>query len=641
MMKFIFIIYSILVLHYVIADECSNLFDHKHSTVTFSEEQFKNQPAFFYSLGRKLKKNKEETNEFIYGSFLYLGENHTPYTAKTCIDSTLTVSNPTDDSELHLKIDTSLPTEIIRDPISEIPELQTTCYILSFPGQYLLTIKEPFSDTIYDTKFIVNTTSRKVLFYNIYASNITYDYAYLPVDDKKKQISNCTDYLSSNSVLYVDRSREYKFITNVKKIITSDVDDFSNWCTLMSVPGLYQLFNHRQLIGEFKTYYGSNYESFNDLNESKYSIEFNHVDNLPIYTDIRNKHTIIGICSINNRKNYLYSDDYTGNYIYFDSVNALYQDTRQLKLGQSLIKANATKKYNLDKQINQIEINALLSDLGVPDDEIKKPQQCKKFIYPGTYNLSIKGEPAMIMHVHDFMQIYTRHNRKNDDLEARYQFIINSLNGEKKIQTYECKDIFNANGYSNSVIFKVDGESNDKGGIKQFIQVGPELLITSVEHDDIPLSLDDIKLVENESWLDDTNSKIKLRTNKECIKLEQRKTYKAANINSEFIVKIGEIEIRKFHRLVGYSVIFKYGKNVNDKDKSYLESFHSYRKVSKNFGSSILSRCTSNHNGNSFYTIGFDAIKEDGAYHSHNDEIRQTQLKYKTLTEVNEHDIKK
>ena len=640
-MKFIFIIYSILILNYAIADKCQGLFENRNSTVSLSDEKSKYQPAFLYSLGRKLKKNKEETNEFLSGSFLYLGEDHTPYTAKTCIDSTLTVSNPTDDLVLQFKIDNSEPTAIIQDPINELPELKSTCNILSFPGDYTLTIKDSYSGVSYIAEFIVHSTSRKVFFYDKYKSNITYNDAYLQVDDKKIAISTCTDYFS-NSILYYSNSRKSKIITTIiKHAPPSDI--LLNWCTLMSVTGLYQLIDHGQVIGEFKTNSESNYESYNDLNELKYNIELTRSGIKPIYTDIHNNQVAIISCSTNKRNNYLFTDNYINNIINFDSVKVLYQDTRHLKLYPMLINQQINEKYKLDERINQIEINGLLNDLKVPEDEMKNPQKCRNLIYPGTYKVSLEKNPAMIMKGHDFFEINTRHNHINNNFETHYKVFINDLNDKNEQQPYECVDIFNANGYSNSYISKLIRET-DYTNIERTGKLkreGPVLFVTSVEHDDIPLSWEDIKLVENEDWLDDNNSKIKLRANKGCLELENKKTYKATNIESDFIVKIGEIDVRIFHRFVGYSVIFKFNKDVRPEEMSYLEAYNSSRKVYKDFKTSILAKCISNENANTFYTTEIHSMKNDGSFHSHNNELRNTQLKFNTITEVNDHEIKK
>ena len=641
-MKFIFIIYSILVLHYAIADECSSLFEQKNSTVTFSEEQFKDQPAFFYSLGRKLKKNKEETNEFIYGSFLYLGENHTPYTAKTCIDSTLTVSNPTDHSELHLNIANSHPTAIIDDPVNQFAEWQSTCNKLSFPGDYILSVKDPDKTTPYDVSFHIDNISRKVLFYNTYHSNITYNdasYVLLPTNYKLK-IKSCSDYYFSTTSLYYYQSHAFLSIINIKKSPEQHYKIYANLCTLMSVEGLYKLFNNNIQIGEIKTHNDSYYQSSYNLNNSEYNLEFSSLINTS-FTFNNNKVVKINNCSINGTRHYLYSHQNSNNKIFFDNVIVLYQDSNAARQSPTLIREQLNKKYNIDKKINQIEIDNLLNDLKVPKKDTPN-QLCRQLIYPGNYKLNFSDHTTMMINNQDFIQVGTRLHELNHNLEARYIYILKNLDEkDNNILKYTCIDRFNVDNYINSIFYAIE-EHSDLSSIDtygSFKEAGANKFITSISPA-VPESWEDLKVDEDESWLDNNTIKLKLRANKECLKLEEGKTYNAVNVYNNFKLRVREITFRRFNRVIGYSVFFN-DKEVDEKNKTKLLYFDSTHPIYKIIETPFLSHCTSNENSNTFYTEKFIEIKKDGSFHSHNNELRNTQLKFKTITEVSEHDIEK
>ena len=636
-MKFIFIIYSILVLHYAIADECSNLFEQKNSTVTFSEEQFKDQPAFFYSLGRKLRKNKEETDEFNSDSFLYLGENHTPYTAKTCIDSILTVSNPTDHSELHLNIANSHPTAIIDDPVNQFAEWQSTCNKLSFPGEYILSVKVPYTKIPYDVKFYINSISRKVLFFNSYASNITYNNSYLQFSNNKKiEIKSCSDYFFSNSSLYYSGSPGYVNIIEISKTYNQPEANY-NLCTIMSVKGLYKLFNKGKPIGEIETSNNSNYELYYDFNESKYKLEFSSLD-YPSLKDIDNK-----IISINNCVKYhdlyeLYSD---GNYapIFFSNIDVLYQDSEKSRQHPLLLHEQINKQYNLDKKINQIEINNLLNGLQVPIEN-QPNQLCRQLIYPGKYTINFSDLTTINIHNHDFIQVYTKHNSENNNLVVKYRYILSILNGndDNNILLYECIDIFNKTGYARSEFKQIEEkdypsmqsvDSSDKASTSKFI--------TSVTQA-VPDSWEELAVEENEGWLDDKYFKLKLRSNKKCLELEKGKKYKIEYTRSDAKIAIGDIYIRKFHRFLGYFVIFK-DHDKNPDNLSHLLYYNSPYRVYKKSKTDILIECISNQNSNTLYTQEFKTLKKSGDLHSHNKGLRDSQIKFDTLTEIKEPDL--
>ena len=647
-MKFIFIIYSILVLHYAIADECSSLFEQKNSTVTFSEEQFKDQPAFFYSLGRKLKKNKEETNEFIYGSFLYLGENHTPYTAKTCIDSTLTVSNPTDDRELHLTITNSPKTKIIWEPINEFDEWQSTCNALSFPGDYIINIKDQLTDTPYDVKFHINAIQRKVLFYKTYQSKITYDYKSYIIHPKNPEIKiiSCSDYHFSNTALYFYNSRSFVNILNIKNSPKPHHKIDTNLCALMSVEGLYQLFNNGNPIGEIKTYNNSNYESYYDFNKPRltYKLEFSY----HIYPSFRfndNKVVPINNCYWNGSVYSLYYFQQLKNMpVFFDNVSVLYQDSNASRQSHTLFKKQLNIEYKIDNPINQLEIENLLNNLKVPIKN-KPNQLCRQLMYPGNYTLNFSDHTAMNIYNTDFIQVATTHHKIYNNLQARYVYSLKKLEDKDNNNTlkYSCIDSFNEEGYDNSVFNQIEDHSDFSSidTLGTFKQEGPNKFITSISHAPASESWKELKVHEDESWLDNNTIKLKLRANKECLELEEGKTYNALYENTNFKLKVGKIVLSRFNRFIGYTVLFNSGKEEDLKNKTKLLLDEASFPIYKEIKSPFLSHCLSNEYSNTFYTEKFTEIKKDGFFHSHNKELRSTQLKFNTITEVSEHDIKK
>ena len=640
-MKSILIIYSFLVLHYAIADECQGLFDHKNSTVTLSEEQFKEQPAFFYSLGRE--KINEDNDEFINGSFLYLGENHTPYKAKTCENSILTVYNSTDDRELRLHIASSHPTTIIQDPVNEFDEWQSTCNILSFPGDYILSVKDQFTNTPYDVKFHITSIQRKVLFYNSYFSNIIYSQSYVQLPNNYKlNIQSCRDYNFSITSLYIDKSRVYLDILNIKKSPEHHHKNHFNLCTLMSVEGLYKLFIKGKPIGEIKTYNNSNYQSYFDFNESKYNLEFSYHDIKPSLTFNDNKVVLVNNCAWDRNKYHLYSQQLKRRLVFFDNLSVLYQDSNASKQLPTIIKQKEMHKYHIDEAINHLEIESLLNNLKVPKEKIPN-QLCKQLIFPGEYTINFSDHTTMDVYSIEFINVETRFNSMDYNLQVNYLYSLRKLNNEdNNILKYKCSDNFNHDEYINSTFYQLEQYSDFSSidTLGKFEQHGPMKLITSVTHT-VPDSWEELNVIDHESWLDNNTTKLKIRANKKCLELEQGKTYKATYINGDFTVKIGEIDLIRFNKVIGYTVFFKDKYKVNSENESTLLNYNSKHHTHKNLGLPILSLCTSNENANTFYTIKFTEIRKDGAYHSHNNELRDIQLKFDTITEINNHDIKK
>ena len=648
-MKNLFILFIILVLNYAISEQCEILFKPYNHNITLTDINPKYHPAFLYSLGRNIRPNKEETDNFNYGSMLYLGKDNTPYLAKNCIDSKLTATSQMDGKDLSLNISESHETRIINNPISEFEEWQTTCNKLSFKGVYTLTIQYSDKENPYDVELHVDDVFRKVFFYTTVKSNITYKSAYLILPDGiRKKINECTDYIEGTSKLFYPDNNLHAKILNIKKYSPITETTPSNVCTLMSLKGLYHVFRSGKKVGSIIINKDAQYQSTMDFSKDLFTLIYNQ-KNLPVYTSINNTRIKVSSCIIKHGSSFFINQEKIGTeLINFNDAYAVYQDYDDEKNKPAIYKENLRKKYHLDQRITRQEVTNLLNDLHVPTDKQAPNQICKQLLYPGSYIINFATKQLKYLDNINLIEIINRYNKKINKVEINYDFLLKVYKGsDYEIDKYRCVDYFDENQIWKSFLFEYGTSTRyleDSFNIRRdkFFIVKPNE-ISSIERirntpkekwdedDDIDKGLvDDFP---NNSWLDNDTYKIKIRSERKCAKIEEHKSYSIKNLSYEAIIKIGKIDKLIFHNHIGYKVLLEIGNNGTPEDKSTiikLKSHNDHKIISSN----ELSYCNSNENGSVFYNSSSRGLYQTTKIHSHNEDLRNAQLKFDHIEEI-------